>query len=314
VVILNYNSKDLLQQTLDSVFDQDWPNLEVIVVDNCSIDGSPDMVQERFGDRANILRRTLNSPTAGRNQGFRAAKGDYVLSLDNDIALPDKSVIRKGIALFEQFQWASVLAFKIGTLENPTEPLPEHWWYPQPIETSKDVIFYTDFFSEGAVLFRSQALVATGGYDDDFFQGFESVELSLRLINDGFVMLYCPSLTCGEQRVRGFLTQKRTRINYLSVRNRLWIVWKHYPFWRGLFYASGRITIACLRSIRFGWIDHFVSGVKDGIFAPRDIRSKRRPLPRTTWDTIKQIRNSPNLATTVGPQTITAANPTLFLR
>ena len=50
VVVLNYNNKELLEQSLASVLDQSWPKLEVIVVDNCSTDGSPEMVEQRFGD------------------------------------------------------------------------------------------------------------------------------------------------------------------------------------------------------------------------------------------------------------------------
>jgi len=291
VVVLNYNNKDLLEQSLASVLHQDWPQLEVIVVDNCSTDGSPEMVEERFGDRVRVIRRTVNSPTAGRNQGFEAAAGKYILSIDNDITLPDEAVVRKGMGLFQHFPAVGVLAFKVGTSESPNEPLPEHWWYSRPMDTWKDRFFYTDFFSEGAVMFRSKALAASGGYDAEFFQYFESVDLSLRLIRDGFEMLYCPVLSCVELRVRGMLPRKRTRINYLSLRNRLWIVWKHYPFWRGLRFAVGRVAIASLRSARYGWIDYFFRGVVEGIAAPRAIRAQRRPLSKDIWNKIRDIRH-----------------------
>jgi GT2 family glycosyltransferase len=290
VVILNYNKKEYLAKCIASVLEIDWPRLDVIVVDNASSDGSAEMVENDFFGRVRLIRREVNSPTAGRNQGFAAAKGEFILSIDNDIVLPDRDVLRKGIALLRKFPKVGLLAFKIGTLENPDEPLPEHWWYPVPLKGCKNRFFYADFFSEGAVLFRSQALAVSGGYDDEFFQYFESVDLSLRLIRDGFELLYCPVLTCAELRIRGFLPRKRTPINYLSLRNRLWIVWKHYPFWRGLQYALGRIAIACVRSVRYGWVDYFVRGVKDGIVAPRAIRAQRRPLSKKTWQKIKGIR------------------------
>jgi GT2 family glycosyltransferase len=124
-----------------------------------------------------------------------------------------------------------------------------------------------------------------------FFQYFESVDLSLRLIRDGYEMLYCPVLSCVELRVRGFLPRKRTPINYLSLRNRLWIVWKHYPLWRGLCFATGRVGIACFRSVRYGWTDYFFRGVVEGIAAPRAIRMQRRPLSKDVWHKIRDIRS-----------------------
>ncbi len=292
VVVLNYNKKEFLEQCLNAVLQLDWPRIEVIVVDNCSSDGSPEMVEQQFRDGVQLIRRTINSPTAGRNQGFEAARGEFILSIDNDIVLHDRDVLRKGVTLFGQFPNVGLLAFKVCTNENPDEPLPEHWWYSPSRETWNNRFFYTDQFSEGAVLLRSQVLASTGGYDDAFFQYFESVDLALRLIRDGSEILYCPVLSCVELRVRGFLPRKRTPINYLSLRNRLWIVWKHYPFWRGLHFATGRMAIAAFRSVRFGWIDYFVRGVIDGIGAPRSIRIQRRPLKREIWHKVGEIRGN----------------------
>lgn len=290
VVILNYNNKDFLRACITSVLELDWPELEIIVVDNCSSDGSPEMVETEFRERTRLIRRHQNSPTAGRNQGFKAARGTYILSLDNDIVLPDRTVIRKAVSIFDRFPKVALLAFKIGTVESPEVPLPEHWWHPVPLEQGKNHYFLTDFFSEGAAFFRAEALKVTGGYDEEFFQYFEGNDLAFRLIRDGYDLLFSPDLACGELRVRGFLHKKRTQINYLALRNKIWIVWKHYPFLRGSWHLLGRISIALLRSVRHGWIDLFLKGVKDGLFAPDMIRSQRRRLSNDAWRRIGQIR------------------------
>lgn len=248
------------------------------------------MVEVEFGGRIRLIRREQNSPTAGRNQGFNAARGAYILSLDNDIILPDKTVVRKAISIFDRLPNVAVLAFKIGTVESPQEPLPEHWWHPFPIAEGKYRYFFTDFFSEGAVFFRTEPLMAVGGYDEEFFQQFESNDLVLRLIRDGYDLLFSPDLACGELRTRGFLHQKRTPVNYLRLRNRIWVAWKHYPFWKGSWYLVGRIGITALRSCRYGWIDVFLKAFKDGVFAPPGIRSQRRPLGEDAWRRIQEIR------------------------
>lgn len=290
VVILNYNNKDHLRTCIRSALDLDWPELEAIVVDNASSDGSSDMVEAEFGERIRLIRRTQNSPTAGRNEGFKAAKGAYILSLDNDIVLPDKTVVRKAIPIFERLPNLAVLAFKVGTVESPQEPLPEHWWHPFAIAEGKNGHFFTNFFSEGAVFFRAEPLLAVGGYDEEFFQQFESDDLALRLIRDGYDLLFSSDLACGELRTRGFLHQKRTSINYLRTRNRIWVAWKNYPFWKGAWYLVGRIGIAALRSCRYGWTGLFLKALKDGFLAPSRIRSQRRPLNKNAWRRIQEIR------------------------
>ncbi len=290
IVILNYNKKDILRQTIESALTVDWPNSETIVVDNASTDGSADMVEAEFGSAVQLIRRQVNCPTAGRNQGFWAATGKYILSLDNDILLPDKSVVRAAVAVFQQFPDAAALAFKVGTVENPEEPLPEHWWHPVPVDKGKDLYFYTDYFSEGAVFFSAEALRMTGGYDEDFFQYYESVDLMLRMIAANYTLVFCPTLFCAETQVRGFFGGRRTRLNYLTLRNKLWTVWKHYPLGRGILFALPRIAAAAVRSIGGRWPDFFLKAVKDGIFAPASIRKLRRPLPQEVWTRIQEIR------------------------
>lgn len=290
IVILSYNNKEFLRTCIASALQLDWPELEVIVVDNASTDGSPEMVEAEFSGKIRLIRRQQNSPTAGRNQGFSAARGAYILSLDNDIVMTDKTVVQKAVSMFERFPQVALLAFKIGTVENPQEPLPEHWWHPLSIVEGKNRCFFTNFFSEGAVFFRTEPLRAAGGYDEEFFQYFEGNDLAFRLMRDGFDLLYSPDLSCGELRIRGFLHKKRTRVNYLALRNRIWIAWKHYPFWKGSWHVLGRIGAASIRSVRHGWIDLFLQGVKDGIFAPAAIKSQRRLLGDDTWRRIAEIR------------------------
>ncbi len=290
VVILNYNRKEILRQCLASALALDWPHLEWIVVDNASTDGSAEMVETEFGDSIQTIRREVNSVTTARNEGFRAARGRFILSLDNDILLPDKQVLHKGLALFAEFPEVGLLAFRIGDPQNAGRYLHEHWWHPVPFEQGKDRFFYTSYFPEAAILIRSEAFERTGGYDEAFFMGVEQGDLALKLLREGFLMLYCPTLGCVEVEVRGQLALRKSRIHYLNMRNKLWTAWKHYPLGRGLRYAMGRVTASALRSIRHGWVDYFLAGLKDGLLAPPVIRQQRRPLPPAAWAVYDRIQ------------------------
>ena len=290
VVVLNYNGLAMVLACLRSVVTLAWDDLEILVVDNASQDGSADQIAAEFGERVRVIRRLVNSPTAGRNQGFKAARGDYILSLDNDIVLTDPIVLQKAAAVLERFPSVGALAFKIASAENPNEPLKEHWWYPVKLEKGRDRFFYADWFAEGAVMFRRQALAATGGYDETLFHGFEAVDLSLRLLDQRFDILYCPNLTSVELRVRGFQPVVRGYINYLSLRNKIWTAWKDFPFLRGVYFATTRSAAAGVRALRYGWADLWLKAVAEGFIPPRELRQKRKPISRATWERIRVIR------------------------
>lgn len=87
VIILNYNGKNYLQNCLKTVLDNNYPNFEVILVDNASTDSSLKDAQAVFGGDPR-LRIVVNSHnlgfSGGNNIGFRYCYGEYVVFLNND--------------------------------------------------------------------------------------------------------------------------------------------------------------------------------------------------------------------------------------
>ena len=93
VIVPLYNAKDLVKFTADSVLNQTCRNIELLIVDDCSTDGSLDLCRELYGhdERVRIIQQPKNmGPGAARNAGIRSATGDYVTFWDSDDeALPD---------------------------------------------------------------------------------------------------------------------------------------------------------------------------------------------------------------------------------
>jgi|GEM_PF-2002539 len=290
VVILTHNRKDLLRQSLSSCLGLNWPELELIVVDNVSTDGTPEIIQEEFGSRVRVIRRTVDSPTAGRNEAFRSAKGDFILSLDNDMIVLDPECIYKAVELFRQFPKVGLLTLRIAGVENPDSPLREHWWHPVPFDIGKDRFHLTDYFSEGALFIRASTLRDTGGYDDDFWGCFEAVDLSLRILRAGYDMLYVPTIGTVELQVSRHENKTRSQRNYYFLRNKIWTAWKNCSLPRAVTFVGPRILKDGLLSVRYGWIDLWFRAVSEGIAAPSMIRRKRNPLPSSTWEHIRHIR------------------------
>lgn len=84
VIILNYNGRDYITNCLAAVLRSDYPNLEILFVDNASTDDSLRHI-EPFGERVRLIRNPANYLSSkGLNAGIRAAEGDFIVLLDLD--------------------------------------------------------------------------------------------------------------------------------------------------------------------------------------------------------------------------------------
>ena len=86
-IIVNWNGKDVLSVCLKSLLEQDYENLEIIVVDNGSEDGSQTLVKEEFSSVKLIKNEKNLGFGSAVNRGLDKAKGDYFIFLNNDLAL-----------------------------------------------------------------------------------------------------------------------------------------------------------------------------------------------------------------------------------
>jgi len=85
VIIPTYNRADLIKRAMDSVFAQTYSNLEIIVVDNASLDNTAEVVSSFSDKRLKFIRHDVNKgPAASRNTGLKNSHGDYITFLDSD--------------------------------------------------------------------------------------------------------------------------------------------------------------------------------------------------------------------------------------
>src|SRR5258706_12935620 len=87
VTIVTYNSGRFIKRCLESVLEQKYPNLEVIVIDNASTDGTSDIL-EQFADHCQIHYNEENIGfAAAQNQAIGLSSGEWVLTLNPDVLL-----------------------------------------------------------------------------------------------------------------------------------------------------------------------------------------------------------------------------------
>ena len=90
IVIPNWNGKKILRECLHSLISQNYRNREIIVVDNASADGSPDIIREEFPDVKLIINERNLGWAGGCNVGIKVAKGNLIALFNNDaVADPD---------------------------------------------------------------------------------------------------------------------------------------------------------------------------------------------------------------------------------
>lgn len=96
VIIPAYNRAALIGTTLESLLAQTLPAAEIIVVDDGSTDGTPE-VAEAFGSPVRVIRQENAGPAAARNRGFKESRGSFIHFFDSDdIAIPNKHEVQLG--------------------------------------------------------------------------------------------------------------------------------------------------------------------------------------------------------------------------
>jgi GT2 family glycosyltransferase len=182
VAFLAYNRREeLLVSLRNMVAASGYPReqLEVIVIDNASTDGTVDAVRSAFPS-VRIIANDRNVGAPGWNRGFAAARGDYVLILDDDAYLRPgglERAVRAAVA-----EHADLVSFSVVSASDEDHRLNDDW--------QTGLLSYWGC----AALVSAPALRALGGYDPNIFIWANEVEFTMRLLDGGFRHLYLPDV------------------------------------------------------------------------------------------------------------------------
>lgn len=113
IIIPVYNVAPYVGECLRSVLEQDYPEIEIIIVDDCGTDNSMEIVSETVADSTYevlILRHPQNRGlSAARNTGIMAAKGDYIFFMDSDDYLLGQDAISRFCSLAMKYPCAEIV-------------------------------------------------------------------------------------------------------------------------------------------------------------------------------------------------------------
>jgi GT2 family glycosyltransferase len=191
LVYLVYNRRKELRESLRRMLfesDYDSARVDVIVVDNASTDGSAEMVRDEF-PQVQLLVRDENIGVSGWNEGLAAARGDYIVALDDDCYLPPDGLTSAVRAALEHH--ADLVSFKVVSSDDR-----------EYVFTDK---YRTGLFSFWgcAVLMRRSVVEALGGYDPEIFVWANELEFMLRFFDRGFRHLHYPAVAAVHMKPAG---------------------------------------------------------------------------------------------------------------
>jgi GT2 family glycosyltransferase/exo-beta-1,3-glucanase (GH17 family) len=238
VIVCTHNGQRTLSECLEAVGRVEYPNLEVIVVDDGSTDATA-QIAARFPVK--LIRCEHQGLSAARNTGMTAAGGEYVAYLDDD-ARPDRSWLKYAVM--------SLMHSNDAGVGGPNLPCPEDGLTARCVAESPGNathIMLTERVAEHIpgcnMVFRKSALLAVGGFDPQFWIAGDDVDLCWRLQEQGMTLGFSPAAVVWHHRrgtVRGYLRQQ---VNYGKAEAELERKWPHkynmpgHLAWVGRLYA-----------------------------------------------------------------------------
>lgn len=234
IIIVNYKVKDLLDKALESLFKFNSDiDLDVIVVDNDSNDGSEDMVNSKYPQARYIQSGGNLGFAKANNIGYKLSKYNHVLLLNPDTEFIEQNSLKKLVELFDSRKNIGAMACKLlnsdGSLQSSCRRLPTlasqifvllklHNFFPYLIPAiRKYYMLDFDYNSEkkveqvmGAFLLTTKKVVENVGglLDEDYWLLFEEVDLCARIKEHNLDIIFTPITSLKHHKGESFKQEK----------------------------------------------------------------------------------------------------------
>ncbi|XHH10575.1 MAG: glycosyltransferase family 2 protein [Candidatus Bathyarchaeia archaeon] len=208
VIILNYNGQRHLQELLgkcvESVLLTDYPNFEVLFIDNASTDSSVDIIKSRFGkdERLKVIQNRKNLGFAeGNNVGLRIAQGEYIALLNSDTKV-DSCWLKTLVKAIEPSDvgaaQSKLLLMSKPSLMDCAGGLVDYYGYHIEKGRGEAASHYTKnseiFYGKGAsLILKREALKKAGLFDKDIFMYYDETDLCWRIRLAGYKVVFAPA-------------------------------------------------------------------------------------------------------------------------
>jgi GT2 family glycosyltransferase len=234
VIVLNWNGKQFLKDCFTTIFSQDYPDFEVIMVDNGSTDGSQEYVKQSFPHVKLIENPTNYGFAKANNQGMDASSGRYVVCLNNDIKL-EKNFLSELVKTAKSGERIGMVAPKMVYFDtDQIDTIGVRLFSSGLSWDTKDESLLGQVLAPcgGAVLYTREMLEdirLEGDYfDSDFIIYCEDLDLGLRALSRGWKYAYSKAAIVHHLHSATMRAKKDMTIR-LTHRNNVWVLVKNLP-------------------------------------------------------------------------------------
>lgn len=240
VIIVNYNVKELLEQCINSIFSASTKlDVEVIIVDNNSFDGSVQYIKEKFpgNPRLKIIESPVNMGFAkANNLGVREAEGEYLLILNPDTILQEDT-LDKSLEFYKSVKDIGALTCKL-ILPNGKLDLACRRSFPTPSVAVYRILGLSRIFPKSKLfgkynltyldenetyevdaivgaymLIKKDVYEKVKGFDEDYFMYGEDLDLCFRIKKAGYRIFYYPKTSIIHYKGE---STKKSSISYVN--------------------------------------------------------------------------------------------------
>lgn len=219
IQILNWNRGEETLRAIDSALNQSYDNIEVVVIDNGSTDGSVDLINRTYPDLLVVsLDRNYGCP-GGRNRGIGHCAGDYIFYLDNDGVL-HREAVEKAVEIMINHSKCAVVTGVVYDFEEIAE-----------IDVnirpkSNEQYLYRNFLG-GICMHRKSFYNIVGNYPDHFMYGGEEWYLTAMILDNDLQIIKDESVILWHKR--SSLARNREKELLNAYYNKLYISISLYP-------------------------------------------------------------------------------------
>lgn len=259
IVFLNYNRIKETRYTLAQLSRllEHRNDVEVIAVDNGSNDGTFEFLQTQ-ANWVHIVHLPTNTGIAGYNEGFKLAKGDYILVLDDDSHPVDGITLDRIIQCLDTRPEIGIVACRIESLKGTAIYT---WHLPKNDAPGPSMAFVGCGFAIRRTLFEK-----LGWYPGEFFLYQNEIEVAIQTMRHHYQIYYDPR--CRVVHRESPCGRTRWRQVYYPTRNTIWVIRRYFPFPMASYLIASRLCfglIRALQSLEFSW---YYRAVQDALYTP----------------------------------------------
>ena len=277
VIVIYFDKPEMTIRCLNSVLHLDYPEYDILVVNNGSSTESSNAIQKTFPDLKQIMLNVNEGIDPAVNAGFAAvlkSKPKYILQLPSDVVVHSQ-LLRELVTVAESDQEIGIVGVVNYDLKHPdviafTGACITNWWLGtrkslnhRSADDLPDKPFEVDY--PPVLMIRSDVIRDIGGFDTGLFIYFEEPDYCLRAKRAGYKVVMAPKAKLWHEisnKTHGkvntyFMIRNEPRFFFRNARRLYWPTF----IVRYLLKTSGKVLVATLRGfIRGNWLDLAIYG------------------------------------------------------